>query len=411
MIRSVAAKYAFRSLLRHPRRSILSAVGIGVGVSMALFATSWIRGAARMEIRALVESGTGHLRIVPEEWLQKRENTLRLSDWQQARAAAESLPGAQVVALRARANGLLAFGNRAAGVEMTGVQPAAETQLNRIVRRARIDGRFLEPGDAGRIVIGSTLAERLDVATDDDLYVTLSGRTGMQSAMFTIAGVMDTGSRDLDASLAYVTLEDIEKVTGYAGPGEITILLKDYGSVDDARQRLARELPAGDTVITWRQIDPSYAAGVESDRAFMRILITIIVVVVALGITSAQLTAVLERRRELAILSALGMKGRQVVALLILEALVIGLGGSALGVLLGGAAAWYLAAHGVNIAVFMGGETSFGNVLLDPHVYGDAGVWLLWYAIGIGEIATLAATLYPARRAVRVDPADALRTI
>jgi ABC-type lipoprotein release transport system permease subunit len=411
MIRSVSGKYAFRSLRRHPRRSLLSAVGIGVGVSMALFATSWIRGAARMEIRALVESGTGHLRIVPDGWLQKRENTLRLRDWQQARAAAESLPGVQVVALRARANALLAFGNRAAGVEMTGVQPAAEEQLNRIVRRARIDGRFLEPGDSGQIVIGSTLAERLDVATDDDLYVTLSGRTGMQSAMFTIAGVMDTGSRDLDASLAYVTLEDIEKVTGYSGPGEITILLKDYGLVDDARRQLARKLPAGDTVVTWRQIDPGYAAGVESDRAFMRILITIIIVVVALGITSAQLTAVLERRRELAILSALGMKGRQVVALLVLEALLIGLGGAALGLLLGGMAAWYLAAHGVNLAVFMGGETSFGNVLLDPHVYGDAGAWLVWYAIAIGEVATLAATLYPARRAVRVDPAEALRTI
>jgi ABC-type lipoprotein release transport system permease subunit len=315
------------------------------------------------------------------------------------------------VALRARANALLAFGNRAVGVEMTGVQPTVEAQLNRIVRRARIDGRFLEPGDSGRIVIGSTLAERLDVATDDDLYVTLSGRTGMQSAMFTIAGVMDTGSRDLDASLAYVTLDDIERVTGYTGPGEITILLEDYGLVDNARRQLARELPTGDTVITWRQIDPSYAAGIESDRAFMRILITIIVVVVVLGITSAQLAAVLERRRELAILSALGMKGRQVVGLLVLEALLIGLGGAALGLLLGGLAASYLATHGVNLAVFMGGEASFGNVLLDPYVYGDAGAWLAWYAIGIGEIATLAATLYPAWRAVHVDPADALRTI
>jgi ABC-type lipoprotein release transport system permease subunit len=143
----------------------------------------------------------------------------------------------------------------------------------------------------------------------------------------------------------------------------------------------------------------------------MGILITIIVAVVALGIASAQLTAVLERRRELAILSALGMKSRQVIGLLVLEALMIGLGGAALGLLLGGSAAWYLAAKGVNIAVFMGGEASFGNVLLDPYVYGDVGAWLLWYAVGIGEVATVVASLYPAWRAIRVDPADALRTI
>ena len=101
MIRSVSAKYALRSLGRHTRRTILSVVGIGIGVSMALIATSWIGGAARMEIRAIVESGTGHLRIVPSPWLVKRENTLRLEDWEEARRAAQALPGAEVVALRA----------------------------------------------------------------------------------------------------------------------------------------------------------------------------------------------------------------------------------------------------------------------------------------------------------------------
>ncbi len=411
MIRSVSTKYALRSLLRHPRRTILSVVGIGIGVSMALIATSWISGAARMEIRAIVESGTGHLRIVPSQWLVKRENTLRLQDWEAALRAARSLPGVEVVAMRARANALLAFGIRAAGAELTGVQPQPEKQLNRVVRRARVEGRYLEPDDSGKIVIGSTLAERLDVATGDDLYVTLSGREGMQSAMFTIIGVMYTGSDELDASIAHVVLKDIERTTGYQGPGEITILLRDYALVDAARDRLARALPSGDAVITWRQIDPSYAAGVESDKAFMGILITIIVVVVALGIASAQLAAVLERRRELAILSALGMKGRQVIALLLLEAGAVGLGGAAVALLLGGSVSYYLASVGVNIAAIMGGEAAFGDVLLDPRVYGAFGPWVGWYALAIAEAATVAATLYPAWLAVRVDPADSLRTI
>jgi putative ABC transport system permease protein len=411
MIRNVSAKYAWRSLLRHTRRTILSVVGIGIGVSMALIATSWISGAAGMEIRALVESGTGHLRVVPSQWLVKRENTLRLDRWEQALKLSQALPGAKVVAMRARANALLAFGIRAVGVEMTGVQPQQEQQINRVVRRARIEGRYLAPGDSDKIVIGSTLAERLDVAVGDDLYTTLSGREGMQSAMFTIVGVMHTGSSDLDLSIAHVTLDDIERVTGYEGPGEITILLSGFGLVDSAQEKLARELPGGDAVITWRQIDPSYAAGVESDRAFMGILIAIVVAVVARGITSAQLAAVLERRRELAILSALGMKGRQVIALLLLEAAAVGLGGAAIALLLGGSISYYLASTGVNIAAMMGGETAFGDVLLDPRVYGAFGPWVVWYALAIAEAATVAATLYPAWLAIRVDPADSLRTI
>ncbi len=411
MIRRVAANYAFRSLFRHTRRTLLSVVGVGVGVAIALFAASWVRGAVRMEIRAAVESGVGHLRIVPTPWLDKRENALRLSYPQEAYEAAQSLESAEVVARRARANGLLAFGNRSAGVEMIGVDPEAERRLNRVVQRAEIEGRYLESSDAGKVVIGRALARRLDVLLNDELYVTLSGADGMQGAMFIIVGLLETGSREIDASFCHVTLETLNDTTGYSGPGEITILLTDYRRVRAAEKRLSQKVPAGDTVLTWRDISPSYAAGIESDQAFTKILIGIIILVVALGIAGAQLAAVLERRRELAILSALGMKGRQVISLIVIEALAIGLGGMVVAVLVGGAGAHYLATHGVDLAAFMGEDVSFGEVLLDPVVYGDFGVWLIWYALVIAEVATVGASVYPAWMAVRIDPADALRTV
>ncbi|MBN1361578.1 MAG: ABC transporter permease [Sedimentisphaerales bacterium] len=411
MIRRVAANYAFRSLFRHTRRTLLSVVGVGVGVAIALFSASWVRGAIRMEIRAAVESGAGHLRIVPTAWLDKRENSLRLSHPDEDYEAARSLRYAQVVAPRARTNGLLAFGNRSAGVEMIGVEPEAEGRLSRIVQRAEIEGRYLEASDAGKVVIGKDLAERLDVLLDDELYVTLSGADGMQGAMFIIVGLVETGSEDIDSTFCHVTLDTLNEVTGYSGPGEITILLTDYKHLTAAQRQLARRVPPGDTVLTWKDINPSYAAGIESDRAFTKILIGIIILVVALGIAAAQLAAVLERRRELAILSALGMKGRQVISLIVLEALAIGLGGMVVAVLVGGSGAYYLASHGVDLEALMGGDASFGAVLLDPVVYGDFGFWLIWYALVIAEVATVGASIYPAWMAVRIDPADALRTI
>ncbi len=411
MIRRVAANYAFRSLFRHTRRTLLSVVGVGVGVAIALFSASWVRGAIGMEVRAAVESGTGHLRIVPTPWLEKRENSLRLSHSQQAYEAAKALRSAKVVARRARTNALLAFGNRSAGVEMIGVDPEAERRLNRIVQRAEIDGRYLEPSDAGKVVIGKELARRLDVLLDDELYVTLSGVDGMQGAMFIIVGLVETGSDEIDSVFCHITLDTLNETTGYSGPGEITILLTDYKRLGTAEKELAGAIPSGDTVLTWKDINPSYAAGIESDLAFTKILIGIIILVVALGIAGAQLAAVLERRRELAILSALGMKGRQVISLIVLEALAIGLGGMVVAVLLGGAGAYYLASHGVNIEALMGGDASFGAVLLDPVIYGDFGLWLVWYALIIAEVATIGASVYPAWMAVRIDPADALRTI
>jgi ABC-type lipoprotein release transport system permease subunit len=364
-----------------------------------------------MQIRAAVESGTGHLRIVPSHWLKKRENSLRLDNWRDAVRAARSLSRAQVVTMRTRSNALLAFGNRTAGAQMVGVQPQTEKQLNRIVQRGRIEGRYLNSDDFGRIVIGQILAERLDVALHDELYVTLSGRDEIRSEMLVIVGLLETGSSDIDASFCHVTLETLNDTTGYEGPGEITILLKSHEKLEQQEDELASRLPQNCQVITWRDINPSFAAGIESDRAFTKILIAIIVIVVALGIAGAQLTAILERRRELAILSALGMKGRQVISLIVLEASVVGFGAAVVALLLGGASAYLLATKGINLAALMGEDFSFGNILFDPKVYGDFGAWLIWYSLTIAESATIAATLYPAWLAVKTDPADSLRTI
>ncbi|UCD57245.1 MAG: ABC transporter permease [Candidatus Hydrogenedentota bacterium] len=411
MIGKVSAKYTLRSLSGHPVRSLLSMLGIGIGCSIALLAVSWISGAAEMQIRAVSESGAGHLRVVPNEWLEKRENSTRLADVRQTLEQINSLPGVKCAAARARSNGLLAFGNRMAGVEVTGVDPLAELRSNRIVYRATVEGRYLRPDDSDNVVIGRGLAGRLDVELDDDLYLTLAGRDEIRSAMLRIVGILETGSRDLNASICHVTVRDLERITGYEGPGEISILIEDYRLIEPTQKELSEKLAGTNAVITWKEVNPGLAGNVEGDKAFLRGLAGIIVIVVSLGIASAQLTAVLERRHEFAILSALGMKGQQIIGLVSLEALTIGLGGAIVSLVLGGVASYYLATRGVSLAAFMGDGMSFGDVLLDPYIYGTFGVWLIWYALGISVTATVLVSIYPAWLATKVEPAEAMRIV
>jgi ABC-type lipoprotein release transport system permease subunit len=411
MIGSVSARYAVRSLTRQPKRTILSVVGVGVGCAMSVFAAAWMRGGSEMQIRAASESGAGHLRIVHRDWPELRRNTLRLKEWPAALEAARSLPGVRHIAVRARTSGLLAFGNRSAGVEITGVDPRAERVANRVVYKSSITGRYLEPDDVNAVVIGRALAQRLDVEVDDDLYATLAGKEEIQSVMLRIVGLIDTGVRDLDAAICHVNWRDVERITGYAGPGDISMLLDDYRLLDARREELAAAVPAGNTVVTWREVNPDIAGNVEGDRAFTRGILAAIVAVVMLGIASAQMTSVLERRREFAVLSALGMRTRQVVALMGLEGLLVGLAGTAVALGIGGSAAYYISTHGVNLAAFMGSDFTFGNALFDPYMQGDFGTWIVWHALGVCVAATLLAFMYPAWLATRTDPADALRTV
>lgn len=408
MIGRISGKYAMRSLWLHPRRTILSMLGVGIGVAIGLIATSWIRGGTEMQIRAVSESGAGHLRVVPKGWTAERENTLRLPNGQEIAGVVKSMPAVEIAAPRARVNGLLAFGNRSVGVEIVGVRPDAEQRANRIVFKSKIVGRYLKPEDQGKIVIGRTIAERLRVEVDDDLYVTLAGADGVRSAMLRIVGVLSTGVRDLDAGVSHVTLDALEEISGYTGPGEISILLDDYRRIEETRRELAQRL--GDVeIVAWKEVNPGIAANVDGKSGFMRTLVAIIIVVVGLGIVSAQLTAVMERRREIAVLTAIGMKARQVIGLIVIEAVTIALGGSVIALSIGGAVAHRLATRGVNLRVLMGKEFSFGDVLLDPYIYGDFDSWIIIYALTVSIAATVAASLYPAWIASRVEPADALR--
>lgn len=411
MRRSVSFRYALRSLTRSPRRTILSVAGAGIGCALGMISTAWIGGETEMIIRAASESGAGHLKIVPAGWVERRENASRLADWSGAVKGARAIPGVRSVTSRAKANGLLAMGNRVAGLAVVGVEPETEPASNRIVNRAEIEGRYLEAGDRGVVVIGSTVARKLGVELDDDLHVTLSGRGEMKAAMLRIVGILRTGSRDLDGGICHVILADLARITGYGGAGEVSILLDDHRRISSGRDELRKRIRAGDEVITWEEVSPEMAANLKGDTVFTAILISIIVIVVSLGITSAGLTSVLERRREFGVLSALGMKGRQIAGLLLVEAVLTGLAGAVVALAIGAPVAWLLAAKGVDFAAMMGGDVGMAGILFDPVMHAAFGPWVVGFALAVCVVSTVGSIIYPAWFALKTDPAAAIRVV
>lgn len=405
---SLTTKFAVRTLGRSARRTLLSVIGVGVGCAIALFITAFMRGGKEIRIRAVAESGFGHARIAPAGWDLLRENTLRLQSWASELDQVRSMESVRVAAPHARNMGLLAFGTRVAGVELLGVDPPAEIATNRLVR-AIAQGRYLNENDRGRTVIGSAVAEQLDVELDDDLLLTIVGHDGeMQYAMLRIIGILSTGSREIDASICHVTLPDLERITGYEGAGEITITFTDPGEIDRLSDQIRASLPEGDTVLTWREVVPSQGGDAASDEAFMNLISGIAVVVVILGIASAQLTAVLERRREFAVLMALGMKSIQVMRMLLIEAFALGILGAAAGLVLGGPLVYQTATKGIDFKSLMQGEMAVSGVLFDPVIYSDMGMWMVPFALCVALGSTIIAALYPAWYAIRTNPTSAL---
>lgn len=405
----ISERYTARSVRRNLRRTILSVVGIGIGCALALYIDCVNRGKDELYVRTAAESGAGHVRVIPAGWQTSRDPDLRLKNWRRDLAAARSLPGVAVAVPRARAQVLLALGTHVVPVEMTGVDPAVEPRAFRFVRHMS-RGRYLTPGAEGEMVVGKTIADRLGAGPGDDILASTVGSSGdIQGAMFRIAGIVATGSDDIDAGICQVPLPDLEKLTERAGASEVTVLLQDWKRAPNARAMLAARVAKGDEVLTWRALSPEFEGHLKQDTAASHVVTAIIILIVLLGVASAQLAAVLERRREFAVLTALGMKGGRLVRMVLEEAVVLGFVGAAAGILIALPFLWHLATYGLDFRGMMGNNYSFAGLIVEPILYGDLGVWILPEAFLIGLSATILASLYPAWYAARTDPAVALR--
>jgi ABC-type lipoprotein release transport system permease subunit len=401
--------YAVRSLGRNSRRTLLSVVGIAVGCALALFMESLNRGRDELFARMGAYAGAGHVRVVPAGWRERRDPRLRLESWQNDLALVRDLPGVTAVTTRARAQALVAMGTHVVPVEIVGVDADSEPTTYRFVQNISI-GRYLRSTDSGAVVVGQAIADRLVAGLDDEILATAVGKNGdIESMLLTIVGIVRTGSDEIDASICQVVLADVERLTGLSGAGEVTLILEDWRSADATKATLSRMIGDGDEVLTWGEISPEFKGHLEQDNAVSRLVSAVILLIVGLGVASAQLAAVLERRREFAVLSALGMRSRTIVTVLLEEAVVIGVASAALGLALGLPFVWWLATSGIDLSRYMGASYSFQGVIIEPVIYGDSGSWTGWYVFAVAVLVTVLASLYPAWFASRTDPADALR--
>jgi ABC-type lipoprotein release transport system permease subunit len=405
---SLVIRLAARNLTRNVRRTVISIIGVGVGCAIALFLWSFSGGAEEMRIRGVAESGIGHMAVVPAEWVETRDADLRLADWRAELAKVRVFDGVRAAAPSASGTALLAFGTRVVGVEMLGVDPAQEQEVNRVARAIGA-GRYLEPGDGNAAVVGSGVLEQLDVELGDELFVTVVGTSGeIEYVMLEIVGVIDTGSKSLDSALCHITLEQFSAMTGLDGAARIAILLEDPLASDERASALEGELAEGNAVATWRTLVPAMGADAAADNVFNNTLVGTVILVVMLGVTSARLTAVLERKREFAVLMALGMRPAQLLRLIMLEAFAVGIAGSIAGLAIGTPLVYLLATRGIDFGDAFAGDMSIAGVLFDPVVYGDMGWWIVSVSFLVGVSATLAAAVYPTVSAMRTDPTSAL---
>ena len=301
-----------------------------------------------------------------------------------------------------------------APVPNAGVDAGAEAALLDLAPYVA-EGSFLAPGDARPLVIGEKLAKKLEVKLGDRVVLTAADPKGdLARALFRVSGILRPHS-GLDDGVAFTTLAAAAEAIG-AGRSrtEIGLVLANDASRGEVARALRKQLAMGGEVLevlTWDQALPELLGAIRADKAFAWLFGLVVFVIMGFGIANTFLMSVLERVRELGLLSALGLTPGRTARLVLAETAVL----TSLSVTAGYGLALlvhlYLRRFGIDLAGLSGMKVELAGVMVqDLRLRSVVDPWR-WLAGGAGVVAVvLLSACYPAFKAARLDPVEAMRT-
>jgi lipoprotein-releasing system permease protein len=401
-----------------------SLAGVCVGVAALIVILSVMNGLEN-ELRDQLVSLSAHARVVA-----RADDSTTVSgtaagnpqstapsdaDWQAVERVVRAGEGVEGVARYVEMQGLAVRTPEMLPIVLRGIDPKAESSITDIARSVT-QGRLSDlVQGSDRVIVGEVIAERLGLAVGDTLTVlipavTADGAPAPRLRELTVAGVFEIGRAEHDGTLVFANIDDVRALTPGGGAGEgLRIRFRDALSAPALAAKLRPRLPARFELFDWTQDNANYFRAVRIEKTMMSLILMMIVGVAAFNTVSMLVMVVTDKRTDIAILRTLGTSQRRIMGVFMTQGLVIGWLGVALGLTVG----LSVALHIDTIVPFL--EQTFHFQIFDSDVYYMTQIPsdVRWPNIAVISICALLltglATVYPAIRASRTAPAEALR--
>jgi len=403
----MTGRLVWRNLWRNRRRTLITMASVTFAVLLAVVMQSLQKGTFGNLIQNVVRFHSGYLQVHAKGYWDERviENSFG-SD-------ASLLTGIRrneyfrTVVPRLETYALVSSGEKTRGCLVNGILPATEDSLTRLSGRVS-KGRFLQDGSHG-VLVAEGLAARLGIGPGDTLVLLGQGYQGSTAAgKYPVEALLRFNSPNLNESMVYMTLSESQSFL--AAEGRLTTLALDVTD-PDRLEEVARDVSGrvgqGYEVMDWKEMMPEVENHIRSDAVSLFIWMGILYLIIAFGIFSTLLMMVAERRYELGMLVAIGMRRRRLAGMLFMETILITLSGVLVGVVLAVPVVWYMREHPLRI----GGEggRAFAKwgfepilpTMLDPKTFVLQSGIVMCIALLIGT--------YPAWKAMRTDPVRAMK--
>ena len=401
---------AWRNLGRNKSRSLVVFLSMALGVWAGIFLMGWASGINQARTQSAIQGYLGDGHVNDSGYVQEMAVAAFIPNGDSVADLLRQQPGIAAVSARLSLPTMVQTTSGSAGLQIMGVRPTEEESVF-TVKKSITTGAFL--ADTNRafmgMVIGDKLAERMDLQLGDPLVITFQDHQGVvHSALYILEGTYDGSSNRIEEATAFVRRDPLADIIQLKGAVHDIVFKTTHpeGLKDSVTQWRAKLFPY--SVRTWREVSPDMGYADEVMSQALLLFMLIILLAMAFGILNTMLMAILERRHELGMLMAVGLNKHKLFQLVVVETLLLSGVGLPLGLLLGHVTLEITSRTGISLAAFEQGLAEFGiSSVIYPKVVME---WYLPVAAMVFVLSFLAA-LYPAKKAVSLNPIESMRTL
>ena len=405
---STLIKIAWRNVWRNKIRSGVVIISIVLGIWAGLFVMAMTLGLNEQRMNGAISTYLSHVQVHDAQYSKEQNINYYIQNKEKILNKIESDNNIKAYAKRTIVTAMAANSNGSYGVQIVGINPAEEKKLTSISDKL-IEGTYLNKFKRNPIVIGKALADKLDLNLRSKIVITLQDiNSNIVSTSFRVEGIFKTSSSMFDEATLFVKMDDLEQITGLSGQiHEIAILANSINNADKIKSDLSKEI-GENKAETWSDIAPELGYANEMMSRFIYIFMGIIFLALAFSIINTMLMAVLERRKELGMLMSVGMNKSRIFSMITLETLFISALATPIGMLLSFWTISYFGEVGIDLSAVAKGLESLG---IGTRIYTFLPRQLYINITFLSLLVTFVSALFPARRALKLNPVEAIKAL
>ncbi|MCK4289198.1 MAG: ABC transporter permease [Bacteroidales bacterium] len=404
---------SWRNVWRNKLRSLIIIIAVTVGLFGGIISAAFMIGWLEQRTDAAIEYEISNIQLHNPKFLLNEEINFTINNPDKIINEIKTVEGVKAVCKRTKSTAMASTATTGTGIIINGINPAQEKQVTKLYEKL-LQGHYFEKDDKIPAVIGQKLASKLNTSVGSKIVITIANVEGIITyGAFRVIGIYKTSNDMFDEVNVFVRNDELINLISFDKnkTSEIAVALdenKETNKIAEIlRKKFNKEITEDKFVIqTWIEIQPTLNAMNEMMNYFSFIFQIVILIALAFGIVNTMLMVVMERTHEIGMLMAIGMNKNRIFFMIMLETIFLSIIGGIGGIIISYFVVGYFSIHGINLSIVSEGLNSIG---FSSIVYLNIDSQFYIFTALLVVITAIISSIYPARKALKLNPADAVR--